>query len=68
MTIKIGISLILATMQVSLILAVGIGFLLSMIFTSGEANINHYNEGWIETIAFLGVGIYGTINIIKNPN
>lgn len=63
----------------ALSLAFGIVFLITMLFSSNAglpglpehsrlSDINYYHEGWIETISFISIGIYGVLNLKRLSN
>jgi|GEM_PF-4026474 len=41
-------------------------FAITMLFYGGRANINYYNEGWIECVFLFIIGILGFYNVWRN--
>lgn len=47
--------------------AVFLGFLCTMLFFEGRANINAYGEGWSEVVLALVLFLLGAREIIRHP-
>lgn len=49
----------------SVSISMSVLWILTMLSTNGRANINIYNEGWLEAGVFAVIGLYGVYSMLK---
>lgn len=49
----------------SVSISMSVLWILTMVNTSGRANINIYGEGWLEAGVFAVIGLYGVYSMLK---
>jgi hypothetical protein len=63
-----SIKTIIFILNCSVTLAFAIVFAVSLLYYGGHANVNYYNEGWFESMAFFIIGISGYYYILKGSD